>query len=64
MKNASLLHGHDRAQRLHRLRRVAAWVALIVLALVLTSVASAATRGDAAMPPGVSRNMYARLASR
>jgi hypothetical protein len=48
MKNAGLPHGDDRAQRLHRLRRVVAWVALIVLGLGLTSVLSAATCGTSA----------------
>jgi hypothetical protein len=43
MKNAGLPYRNDRAQRLHRLRRVVAWVALVVLGLGLTSVLSAAT---------------------
>jgi hypothetical protein len=45
MKNAALLHGDDRAQRLHCLRRVVAWVALVVLGLGLASALSAATPG-------------------
>lgn len=49
MKNAALLHGDDRAQRLHRLRRVVAWVVLVVLGLGLTSVLSVATC-DASAP--------------
>jgi hypothetical protein len=44
VKNASLAHADDRAQRLHRLRRVVAWVALVVLGLGLTGVLAAATR--------------------
>jgi hypothetical protein len=44
-----LPYGHARAQRLHRLRRIVAWVVLVVLGLVLTSVLSAATR-DASAP--------------
>jgi hypothetical protein len=43
MKNAGLPYRNDRAQRLHRLRRVVAWVALVVLGLGLTNVLSAAT---------------------
>lgn len=44
MKNAQSPHGDDRAQRLHRLRRVVAWVALVVLGLGLVSALSAAPR--------------------
>ena len=48
MNNESLDHADARAPRLHRLRRVVAWVALVVLGLALTSVVSAATRGTSA----------------
>jgi hypothetical protein len=49
MKNAGLPHADDRSQRLHRLRRVVAWVALAILGLGLASALSAAPR-DASAP--------------
>jgi hypothetical protein len=53
MKNAALPHGDDRGQRLHRLRRVVAWVALILLGLGLASALSAATRDASALSQAV-----------
>jgi hypothetical protein len=52
MTNAHAPHGDDRAQRLHRLRRVVAWVALIVLGLGLASALSAAPRDTSAPSHG------------
>ena len=53
MKNAALPHGDDCGQRLHRLRRAVAWVALIVLGLGLASALSAAPRDASASSQGL-----------
>jgi|GWRWMinimDraft_5_1066013.scaffolds.fasta_scaffold71560_2 hypothetical protein len=53
MRNTAFQHGDGRAQRLHRLRRVVAWAALIVLGLGLASALSAATRDTSALAQAV-----------
>jgi len=40
--------GIDRLPRLHRVRKVVAWVVLVALSLALISLAFAATRGSSA----------------